>query len=150
MLEQLRGAATSDVLNKAAGLAKQLRANREFAMLARVGEAVGRHTPENALVRSLYAQALIETGHATAAVDVLRPLARRLSRSEKAWSEAQGLIGRAHKQVFFDAGDKQSAPAREALKQSIAAYQEVMKAGGSWTWQGINCLLYTSPSPRDS
>lgn len=148
MLERLQGKANVDDLTQAADLAKVLKDHREFAMLARVGEAVGRQAPENTLVRCWYAQALIETGYATAAVDVLRPLAKHLPRAEKGWAEAQGLIGRACKQVFFDARDKQSPAAREALKQSIAAYRKVMEAGGSWTWQGINVVAVLAAARR--
>lgn len=148
MLERLRGPAPATDLREAAALAKELNGQREFARLARLGEAVGRQAPENSAVRCLYAQALIETGYATAAVDVLRPLARGLPRTEKAWSEAQGLIGRAWKQVFFDAGDKHSAAAGEALKQSLDAYREVIEAGGSWTWQGINVVAVLAAARR--
>jgi S1-C subfamily serine protease len=117
-------------------------------VLARVGEAVGRHAPRDAVTRCWYAQALIETGQATAAIDLLRPLATRLPQSDKSWSEAQGLIGRANKQIFFDATDKRSTAAREALKQSLAAYRAVLDVGGSWTWQGINVVAVLAAARR--
>jgi S1-C subfamily serine protease len=124
---------------------------REFAALARLGEAVGRHAPRDAITRCWYAQALIETGQATAAIDVLRPLATRLPRSDRSWPEAQGLIGRANKQIFFDATDKHSIAAREALKQSLAAYRAVLDAPetqSAWTWQGINVVAVLAAARR--
>lgn len=151
VLNRLRGAASEADLAAARVVARRLRDLREFAGLARVGEAVGRHAPRDAVTRCWYAQALIETGQATAALDVLRPLATRLPPSDKSWSEARGLIGRANKQIFFDATDKHSIAAREALKQSIAAYRSVLdeaKAETAWTWQGINVVAVLAAARR--
>lgn len=148
VLDRLRGAASADDIAAARTVASRLRGMREFVMLARVGEAVGRQAPMDAVVRCWYAQALIEAGQATAAVDVLRPIAKKLPRTDRSWSEAQGLIGRAYKQVFFDARDKRSPAAREALKQAVAAYHAVVEASGDWTWQGINLVAVLAAARR--
>ena len=42
-----------------------------------------------------------------------------------------GLIGRANKQIFFDAGDKADPSARAALEQAIAAYRIPFEASPS-------------------
>ena len=65
-------------LAEAKGLVEELRNAREYETMGQLAEAVSRHDPEDPRNRRLYAQYLIDTGHATVAVDVLRPLARRL------------------------------------------------------------------------
>jgi len=149
VLDRLRGTAGDGDLATARTVARRLRGMREFRMLARVGEAVGRQSPTDAVVRCWYGQALIETGQATAAIDVLHPLAKKLPRTDASWPEAQGLIGRAYKQIFFDARDKHAPAAREALKQAVTAYRAVMEApGASWTWQGINVVAVLAAARR--
>jgi len=59
MLDRLRGTATVDDVARAAALAKALKDKREFAMLARLREAVGRHAPERAPNEGLWIQAII-------------------------------------------------------------------------------------------
>ena len=51
----------------------------------------------------------------------------RLPKNHPEFAEATGLLGRAYKQIFFDAGDKTSPGAREALKQAIAAYRRPLR-----------------------
>ena len=92
--------------------------------MGQLAEAISRRHPKDATNRRLYGQYLIETGNATAAIDMLRPLAQRLPKDHAEFAEATGLLGRAYKQIFFDAGDKTSDGAREALKQAIAAYRK--------------------------
>jgi hypothetical protein len=148
VLERLSGSPGENDVTVARGVARRLLDMREFLMLARVGEAIGRQAPKDAVVRCWYAQSLIEIGHATAAIDVLRPMAKRLARSDESWSEAQGLVGRAYKQIFFDARDKQSVAARDALKQAVGAYHAVVVAGKNWTWQGINVVAVLAAARR--
>ncbi len=147
-LDRLRGTPSHEDLYAAGSTAKKLRGMREFAMLGRLAEAAGRHAPEDAVVRCWYAQALIETGKATAAIDLLRTLTGWLPKSFPAWGEATGLLGRAHKQIFFDARDKHSPAARTALQQAVSAYRAVVDAGGSWTWQGINVVAVLAAARR--
>ena len=119
-LESLRGRAqdalkklagvSGEELAEAKGLVEELRNAREYERMGHLAEAVSRRDPDDPKNRRLYAQYLIETGHATVAIDVLRVLARRLPASHPERAEASGLLGRAHKQIFFDAGDKIHRP----------------------------------------
>ena len=87
-LESLRGRAqdalkklagvSGEELAEAKGLVEELRNAREYERMGRLAEAVSRRDPDDPKNRRLYAQCLIETGHATVAIDVLRVLARRL------------------------------------------------------------------------
>jgi Trypsin-like peptidase domain/MAP3K TRAFs-binding domain/Tetratricopeptide repeat len=140
-LAALRGICSDDEVNEARALVEKLRNQRDYELMGRLAEAVSRRDPKDAKNRRLYAQCLIETGKATAAIDLLQPLARRLPKGDPEFAEATGLLGRAYKQIFFDAGDKASAGAREALKKAIDAYRgpyELDPAHG--TWHGVNLV----------
>jgi len=139
-LQRLRGLGSVDDLAGAKRLVEALRNVRDYETMGQVAEAVSRRDPKDAKNRRLYAQYLIDTGKATAAIDLLRPLAQRLPKTDPESAEAAGLLGRAYKQIFFDAGDKTSAGAREALKQAIVAYRKPFEEQAANTWHGVNLL----------
>jgi tetratricopeptide (TPR) repeat protein len=143
-LKRLRGLASDEDLAGAKQLVEGLRNVRDYETMGQVAEAVSRCDPKDAKNRRLYAQYLIDTGKATAAIDLLRPLAQRLPKSDPEAAEATGLLGRAYKQVFFDAGDKTSAAAREALKQAIATYRKPFEEQAANTWHGVNLMALLS------
>ena len=66
---------------------RQLRDCSEFELMAGLAEAISRRDPKDARNRRLYAQALIEAGKATAAIDLLQPLARRLPKTDAEYAE---------------------------------------------------------------
>jgi len=139
-LQHLRGLGSVEDLAAAKRLVEALRNVRDYETMGQVAEAVSRRDPKDAKNRRLYAQYLIDTGKATAAIDLLRPLAQRLPKTDPESAEAAGLLGRAYKQIFFDAGDKTSAGAREALKQAIVAYRKPFAEQAANTWHGVNLL----------
>lgn len=138
-LEQLQGRASDAELRAAKPLVEQLRNQRDYELMGQLAEAISRRDPKDAANRRLYAQYLIDTGKASAAIDLLQPLARRLAQSDPEWAEATGLLGRAWKQIYFDAGDKSDGVAREALKKAIAAYRMPFEASGN-PWHGVNLV----------
>jgi tetratricopeptide (TPR) repeat protein len=143
-LQRLRGLGSIDDLAGAKRLVEALRNVRDYETMGQVAEAVSRRDPKDAKNRRLYAQYLIDTGKATAAIDLLRPLAQRLPKTDPESAEAAGLLGRAYKQIFFDAGDKTSAGAREALKQAIATYRKPFEENPRNTWHGANLIALLS------
>ncbi|MFT3800295.1 MAG: serine protease [Burkholderiaceae bacterium] len=147
-LSRLRGRAADDDLAKARLLALALRDERQFALLARLTEALSRRCPGDARTRRLHAQALIEQGCATAAIDVLKPLAARLPKDDPEYVEATGLLGRAYKQIFFDAGDKTDGGARDALKRAITIYRKPFEDDEANTWHGVNLLALVTRARR--
>jgi len=147
-LRGLAGLCTDDDISAAKDLVEELRNVREYEAMGRLAEAVSRRDPKDPRNRRLYAQYLIDTGKATAAIDLLRPLARRLPKDHQEFAEATGLLGRAYKQIFFDAGDKASIGAREALKEAIAAYRKPFEANPANTWHGVNLLALLSRARR--
>jgi tetratricopeptide (TPR) repeat protein len=143
-LSRLRGIASDGDVAPAKQLVEALRNVREYEYMGQLAEAVSRQDPLDAKNRRLYAQYLIDTGKATVAIDLLRTLIERLSRQDPECVEATGLLGRAFKQIFFDAGDKTSAGARDALEQAVAAYRKPYEDDPNNTWHGVNlvALLY--------
>ncbi|MGH6905698.1 MAG: TRAFs-binding domain-containing protein, partial [Geminicoccaceae bacterium] len=127
---------------------EELRNAREYDRMGRLAEAVSRRDPKDPKNRRLYAQYLSDTGKATAAVDVLQPLARRLAKDDPEFAEATGLLGRAYKQVFFDAGDKTSPGARDALKRAIVAYRKPFEESRANTWHGVNLVALLTRARR--
>jgi len=134
------GGCNDDELAAAKSLVEELRNVRDYETMGRVAEAVSRRDPKDPRNRRLYAQCLIDTGKATAAIDLLKPLVQRLPKAHPEYAEATGLLGRAYKQIFFDAGDKTSEGAREALKQAIATYRRPYEENPANTWHGVNLL----------
>ncbi len=134
------GTGSDAELARASELVVRLRNARQYEPMLRLADAIRRRRPGDTRNRRLYAQALIEQGLATAAIDMLGLLAARLSRSDPERAEVAGLLGRAHKQIFFDAGDKSSRGARDALRKAIAVYRRVYEDDSANTWHGVNLL----------
>jgi hypothetical protein len=147
-LKDLTGLCHDEDVSAAKRLVESLRDIRDFELMARLAEVVSRRDPKDARNRRLYAQSLIETGMATAAIDVLRILTRRLPKSDPEYSEATGLLGRAYKQIFFDADDKTSPGVRLALKQAIQAYRDPFLENPANTWHGVNLLALIARARR--
>lgn len=139
-LTALSGMYRDEDVRSAKALVETLRNKREYELMGRLAEAVSRSDPKDAKNRRLYAQYLIDTGKVTVAIDVLKPLACRLAKDYPEYTEATGLLGRAYKQIFFDAGDKATPGARNALKAAIAAYREPYESNPRSTWHGVNLV----------
>ena len=145
---RVRGQGSEAELAHARDLVVELRNARLYPQLVQLAEAVSRRLPGDSRNRRLYAQALIEQGQLTVAIDVLKPLAARLSRSDPEHAEANGLLGRSYKQIFFDAGDKTADAPREALKQAIAIYRKPFEDNPANTWHGVNLAALLTRARR--
>ena len=128
-------------------LVNELRAARQFDHMLQVAELVSRRDPKDVENRRLYAQALIETGKVTAAIDVLQAASQGLSKSDPEWPEVKGLLGRCNKQIFIEAVDKTGPEAREALQQAIVSYrQPYEEAPAANYWHGVNLAALLTKS----
>src|SRR6516162_9436609 len=123
MLKRLAGICEDEDVAEAKDLVLKLRNAVLYDDMGAVAEAISRRDPKDARNRRLYGQYLINTGKATAAIDLLTLLAQRLPKGDPEFAETMGLLGRANKQIFFDASDKADPSARAALEQAIAAYR---------------------------
>lgn len=150
LLAALRQRPTAAQLRQARALLLVLRNQRAFTELMALAEALARLDPADAPTRRLYAQALIETGAATAALAMLRQLLASLPKGHAEAAEAWGLIGRASKQIFFDAADATGPGARAALAEAVQAYRVPYQADPArHTWQGVNLLALVSRARRE-
>src|SRR5262252_4439027 len=147
-LNRVRGRGTEAEIAQARDLVEELRNARQYPELIQLAEAISRRFPDDARSRRLYAQGLIEQGMATVAIDVLKALAARLPKEHPEQAEASGLLGRAYKQIFFDAGDKTSDGARTALKQAIAIYRKAFEDNEANTWHGVNLVALLTRARR--
>lgn len=139
-LSALRGLCRDEDVHKAKALVETLRNQRDYELMGELAEAVSRRDPDDPKNRRLYAQYLIDTGKATAAIDVLQALAQRLPKEHPELVEATGLLGRAYKQIYFDAGDKDTPGARAALERAIDAYRGPYERDPGNTWHGVNLV----------
>ena len=124
----------------AAALLDRLRRRRQFAPLAELADRVARRAPQDARVRRLQAQALIETGQPSAAIDVIQAALRKVEARSGEWAELHGLLGRACKQIFIDARKALDAADLAALQNAVRAYRKPWEADPANTWHAINLV----------
>ena len=141
----------------------ELRKFARFDALFRVGQSLqdcGQDAPE---VRRQLAQALIENGEITRAIEHLKELQHELEerRSDVAedpamiggveyeLGETLGLIGRAYKQLYVDAGPRSSEPRLEDLTRSLDHYGRAYRERlGDYLWHGVNHVALLTRSER--
>src|SRR5512138_3088721 len=148
LMDILRDEPAQRDLDAARTLIDELRNRVEFEKLLLLVEALSRVSPGHAKTRRLYAQALIDTGKATAAVDVLSALIRTLPPDDPEAYEAMGLTGRAFKQIYVDFRVRGALLAQQALAQSIAAYRQPYEADPKRYWHGVNLLALLDNARR--
>ena len=148
-LRKLSRLCTDDELAAIKPLVVELRNRQQYPQMLQLAEAVHRRDPQDAANRRLHAQALIETGQVTVAIDVLQALGRSLAADHPEQLEVQGLLGRAWKQIFFDSGEKSTTQARQSLAASIEAYRRPYEHDTNNTWHGVNLLALLSRARRD-
>ena len=141
MAAQLAGPGGGGALAAAHKLLACLCSVRAFPEAGRLAEAIRRHDPKHVRTRRLYGQAMIENGRATAAIDLLRVLRDDLESGDPERAEVVGLIGRAFKEMYFDAAAGDEARAGKALHRAMTAYRETYDRNPAVnTWQGVNLL----------
>jgi hypothetical protein len=148
LIDVLRDEFADQDVAAARGLLDDLRDRVEFGKLILLVEALSRVAPGHAKTRRLYAQALIDTGSATAAVDVLRALTSTLPADDPETYEASGLTGRAFKQIYVDFRMKHSPLAQQALAQAIDAYRTPYESDPKRFWHGVNLLALLDNARR--
>ncbi len=141
---------------QARALLPKLREHRLFTELITLAEPLLALYPEDSEIAIWYGQGLIELGHLMAALAVLRDVEQKSNAGSYYWSEAVGLQGRIHKQLFVLSPDKCTDSARRALSMAIDIYRMAYtKAPKQSVWHGVNlvALLYRAEklgqAPRD-
>jgi V8-like Glu-specific endopeptidase len=84
-------------------LLKALRRAKRFEDLSRTADRFATRDPQQlGLVSNWYAQGLIDSGRLVAAIEVLRAATERGGQTEKDAVDADGILGRAHKQIYVN------------------------------------------------
>jgi len=99
-----------------------LKAYRQFDRLLPLAESLCQRRPADRAIRKHYAQALLDTNQPTLAADVLRPLIDGAAPDDALAVDAQGLFGRAMKDVFLAAPDPSAPAAVAAARAALRAY----------------------------
>jgi hypothetical protein len=117
--------------------------------MARVADGFLRSGLDEPQIRRQYAQALLDLGDVSAALDVLQRLAERTDISKSELAEVKGLLGRGYKQIYMDAHDPRPMQNKSALRKAISMYFEVYHSDSSQLWHGVNGVSLLDRARRD-
>jgi V8-like Glu-specific endopeptidase len=144
LIEDAAGGGDTDFAKKVKSAAKGLRDRREFDLLDQFAEELRQRGPTDPEIVKLQAQTFIDRGKPGTALVLLEAIA-----NSDQFVEAHGLMGRAWKQIFFDAQDKTSELAKQALAKSFNQYKIAYggEPGGN-VWVGLNMLALAAFANR--
>lgn len=130
-----------------------LRRKRYFGLMMKVADVLIQTGQDEPNIRRQYAQALLDQGYISAALDVLQILEQHClkKQDEAELAETRGLIGRARKQIYMDAstGKRPGATLRQNLVQAVSAYDGVYAKRKKHIWHGINMVALLKRAKRD-
>ncbi|HEX6087460.1 MAG TPA: trypsin-like peptidase domain-containing protein [Thermoanaerobaculia bacterium] len=125
---------------------KRLREARYHEAALLVADAVFESGHDDAGLRVLYAQSLIDTGLLAAALPILENVLGSAPPADKAYGEARGSLGRVYKQLYLNgAGDP--ALRQRYFSEAFKAYHEHYQKTGN-TWHGINSVALAQLARR--
>jgi hypothetical protein len=126
-------------------LAGQLGDDREFDLLDYFTEELRERGIDDAELVKFQAQSFIDRGKPGTALVLLKAIT-----DTKQFGEAHGLMGRAWKQIFFNAHDKTSAQAMRAWKNSMDEYKTAYQASrdDEKDWAGVNLISLAAFTKR--
>jgi V8-like Glu-specific endopeptidase len=149
MVAYIRGSRRRIKVSDFLATADLIQQQRDFTCLQQITDAYLQYQREHPEVRRRCAQALIEEGHYTAAIDVLTPIVRPASKKKnsKEYYEGLGLSGRVSKQLYLNSTEHRHPV---LLEKAITAYQ---KGYGNdpknHSWHGINAAALLTLASRD-
>ncbi len=140
---------------------QSLRRKCFFDLMERGAVALRQAGRDEAQIRRQHAQALIDQGKLTAAIDLLEGLVARTAGESAEHGEARGLLGRAYKDLYMGAAAaggtesaRSGAGARRAARQHLARAVEAYRTGyvadpAGRLWHGINTVALVCRAGRD-
>jgi len=139
----------------AINILKSLQRKRLFTDMMSVANQMIQSGSTEAEIQKRYAQALIDSGHYTAAISILLNLEQECEKNtnEHELSEARGLLGRVYKQIYIDATTTDNEPgkfAKDALKRSFFYYNKTYAENSHRTWHGINSVAIWHRAKKDN
>jgi V8-like Glu-specific endopeptidase len=149
MIDRLMQGRADDTPGEAKKLIEELRNDRQFGPLVELAKVYNASAPYDAEIATWLAQGLIELGKAEDARVLLVDIAAKaLATPPRAYIEAKGLLGRSWKQTFFDAPDKTSEHAKEAISNSLMEYKACYDAEPGSAWAADNLLAISDFARR--
>ena len=148
LARDIRGTNLAYPSTQAHGALKALRRKRYFDLALDLADAVIESGQRDPLVRVSYAQALIDTECLAAAVPFIESLIASTTPDSHAHNEAQGLLGRAYKQLYVNAGGEKWLRA-DYLVRAFNAYYDAWAENSELTWHGINAAALRFCAERD-
>ncbi len=153
LIEHLRSRARPYPYDASKKTLSALRRKRYFDLISRVADVLIQTGQDRPNIRRQYAQALLDQGYISAALDVLHVLEQHCleNQDEFELSETRGLIGRARKQAYMDAvgEEKPGTAVRRSLEQAVSAYAGVYEKKSDLIWHGINTVALLSRARHD-
>lgn len=124
-----------------------LRENRRYNELLRVADALLGAGVEDAAVKRMFAQALVDRDSPAASLLLFRSLVDDPNVNEPERVEATGGIGRCFKQMYVlnTAGARRS----RYLQLALAAYRDAYEQDHARTWHGINVVALLARADRE-
>lgn len=132
-----------------------LRRKRMFRCMLRIADAYIQTGRGSYKIRRQYAQALVDTGFHTAALDVLNDLAndtndKETEEIEVENAEAMGIIGRVYKQLYIITNNPQNPIAISFMKKALQSYAAGYAANPEKNlWHGINLVAMLRRAEAD-
>lgn len=139
LAKEIRAGAGAYPADLALAALKPLRRKRYFDVALDLADAVFESGQTDPLLRTFYAQALIDTGRLDAALPYVRSLIATTAAGTRVRFEAEGLLGRAYKQLSVN-GEGNPALRAEYAKRAFDAYNGVFQAHPGESWHGINAV----------
>jgi len=127
---------------------KRLRKNRYFEAALDVAEAVLQTGQTDNLVRAIYAQALIDSGHLIAALSFLSEVFPSVTRGSVGENEVCGLIGRTYKQLFVESAGE-AALREDRLRRAFDTYYDAYVDAPERYWHGINAVALLARAEKE-
>lgn len=154
LLSHLRERDDSYPLKHAKTILGLLRNRRYFDLMEAVADTLIQNEQEGARVYRMYAQALLDQGHLTSGIYILRSLAERTAEGGEfpdpdEHAEALGLLGRAYKDLYVLGRNPSRSRNRKFLEKAIRYYKEIYDDNKQMIWQGINAVALIRRADSD-
>jgi hypothetical protein len=150
-MDHVRAQSTPYSVADAKTLLNALKNKRFFDLLVKATEALIESGQDAPVIRRLMAQGLIEQGRLIVARDLLLRLEEQTREDAFENSEARGLLGRIHKQLYVRDAAADSALRTRHMRAAVEWYSSAyVKDRDANYWHGINMVACTMRAQRDS
>lgn len=149
--QQLAQSAAPLRRDDADNIMEALKSARAFDAMTGIAEKLIARGQDHAKLRRLYAQALIDRGQITAAIEILTTIVNSRGAPEAEIVEGTGLLGRAHKQLFVQSAASKAPSRSDNLKNAIEYYKRSVRNRplAEAAWPVINVISLAKRGERE-